>query len=263
MRRRWSPTWPSWRDFPAGSDGEFGWSLPRGEAPLSLRSLGQLAGHVGIHWLKFPVWYDEQSASRGEDLARFAERLSSQHVRLIGVLDAPPKSIKDYFDDTETLPIASVFVDPAVWRPALDPILTRLSLAVRWWQLGADRDTSFAGLPELETKLGQVRDELNRFGHDLDLGLSWRSVDEMPPAKACSFLALTARPEPTAEELLDMLSGDFARRYPALGDTWSRCPAATMACGHKYVTSCCACWLPSRPAREASFWPIRSPPTVV
>ena len=196
-------------DFPAGSDGEFGWSLPRGEAPLSLRSLGQLAGHVGIHWLKIPVWYDEQSASRGEDLAHFAERLSGQHVRLVGVLDAPPKSVKDHFDDTATLPIASVFVDPAVWRPALDPILTRLSLAVRWWQLGADRDTSFAGLPELEAKLGLVREELNRFGHDLDLGISWRSVDEMPPAKSCSFLALAARPEPTADELLHMLSGDL------------------------------------------------------
>lgn len=193
--------------FPPSREGEFGWSLPHGEAPLSLRSLSQLVGHAGVHWLKLPVWYDEQRASRGEELARFAERLSAQHVRLIGVLDAPPNSVKESLGEAESLPIASVFVDPAVWRPALDPLFTRLSLAVRWWQLGADQDTSFAGLPGLETKLRKVRDELGRFGQDLDLGLSWRLVDELPSAVGCSFVSFTAQPELTATELLHVLPG--------------------------------------------------------
>jgi len=194
--------------FASCPEGEFGWSLPHGDAPLSLRELEQLAGHAGIHWLKFPVWYDEQSTARGDDLARFAERLSSQHVRLVGVLDKPPSSMKNGLGEAADPPIACVFVDPAVWRPALDPLLTRLALVVRWWQLGGDRDTSFAGLPGLETKLGQVREDLNRFGRDLDLGLGWRMVDEAPPADkpAYSFLSFTANPEPTAEELLDLLA---------------------------------------------------------
>src|SRR4029078_2638377 len=47
------------------------------------------------------------------------------------------------------------------------------SLRVRWWQLGADYDTSFAGLPDLNKRLEALRTMLFRFGQDVRMGMSW------------------------------------------------------------------------------------------
>jgi len=189
--------------LPRSNAGEFGWTLPRGDAVVPLRTLNHLLPEAGIHWVKLPMWYEDSDKLRGEDLARFAERLSAQHVQVVGVLDSPPPSLRKLFAEMDPLPVASVFVDPAVWQPALDPVLTRLSLVVRWWQLGSDADTSFVGLPQLDAKFAQMRADLGRFGHDLNLGLSWRILDEVPVTskRAWSFLCYTADPALTADEL--------------------------------------------------------------
>lgn len=186
-----------------GISGEFGWSLPRGDLELSLRDLNRLLPEAGIHWVKFPVWYEAGDQRRAEELARFAERLRAQRIQMVGMLDAPPPSLKKLFGALDPLPVASVFVEPAVWWPALDPILTRLSLVVRWWQLGSDNDMSFVGLPELNAKFSKMRDDVGRFGHDLQLGMAWRMLDEVPASEkpAWSFVCFKAEPPPTAEEL--------------------------------------------------------------
>ena len=40
------------------SNGEFGWSLPGGEQPLSQAELLKLVSQVGVARVKFPVWAD-------------------------------------------------------------------------------------------------------------------------------------------------------------------------------------------------------------
>jgi hypothetical protein len=183
--------------------GEFGWSLPRGDQPLSLNALPGLLGQVGINWVKFPVWYDDRNKERAEDLAWFAERLNAQGIELVGMLDRPPATMRDMFGQSDLLPIAEVFKEPQVWHPAIDPVMTRLSLKVRWWQLGADRDTSFVNFPGLEQKVREIRDGLNRFGSEVNLGLAWRSIDETPviDQPPWSFLNYTADPPLTEDEL--------------------------------------------------------------
>ena len=49
---------------PVSENGEFGWGLPQGDHPVSLRALPGLLRQVGIHWAKFPVWYDDGNADR-------------------------------------------------------------------------------------------------------------------------------------------------------------------------------------------------------
>jgi hypothetical protein len=186
-----------------GETGEFGWSLPQGDRPLSLNSLPRLLGQVGINWVKFPVWYDDRNKGRADDLAWFAERLSSQGIELVGMLDRPPAAIRGMFGQSDPLPIAEVFKEPQIWHPAIDPVMTRLSLKVRWWQLGADGDTSFVNFPGLEQKAREIRDGLNRFGSEVNLGLAWRSIDETPVVDQppWSFLNYTADPSLTEDEL--------------------------------------------------------------
>ncbi len=191
-------------DQPGLELGEFGWSLPRGDDPLSLRDLVGLMKRSGIHWVKFPIWYSGEDGQRADDLARFAEWLSSDHMRLVGVLDSPPDDMAQMFGEQKQLAVASVFVEPEIWRPAVDPVMTRLSLKVRWWQLGADRDTSFVNFPNLEQKIREIRSDLNRFGQEINLGFALRAIDQTPLAKdgaPWKFLSYTADPPLTATEV--------------------------------------------------------------
>lgn len=195
------------RETPAS--GEFGWSLPAGDAPLSLKAMATLLARVGIHWVKFPVWYDEKDAGRAEELARFAERLSEERIQLVGMLDQPPPRIRELLGETGLTPVASRFAEPELWRPTVDPVMTRLSLKVRWWQLGGDLDTSFVNYPGLESKVNEIRRELHRSGREINLGFSWRTIDEPPRAKSppWSFISYRADPPLTADELQSHLSG--------------------------------------------------------
>jgi hypothetical protein len=109
--------------------GEFGWSLPDGDKTLPLRTLAPLLGKVGINWIKFPVWYNDDQ--RAEQLAWFAERMSLDNIEMVGMLDQPPERIRDLFGEAGKIPVASVFVEREVWSPAIDAVMTRLSLKVR------------------------------------------------------------------------------------------------------------------------------------
>lgn len=188
--------------------GEFGWSLPDGDKTLPLRTLAPLLGKVGINWIKFPVWYNDDQ--RAEQLAWFAERMSLDNIEMVGMLDQPPERIRDLFGEAGKIPVASVFVEREVWSPAIDAVMTRLSLKVRWWQLGGDEDYSFVSYPDLEDKLEEIRDGFNRFGQEINIGVAWRSIDEenfsnTPPL---TFLSYIANPPLTDVELREYLTDE-------------------------------------------------------
>ena len=50
--------------------------------------------------------------------------------------------------------------------------MTRLSLKVHWWQLGNDSDVSFIGYPQLETKLDEIKRNLEQYGQQIN----WEST---------------------------------------------------------------------------------------
>jgi hypothetical protein len=200
--------------LPREKSGEFGWTLPDGDAPLPLKTLPTFLKEVGIQWVKFPVWYGDDDKGRADQLAWFAERLSSENIKLIGMLDTPPDEVGRKFGHKEELTVARIFVEPDWWQPAVDPVMTRLSLKVRWWQLGADSDTSFVNFPNLEETLGEIRQGFNRFGQQINLGIPWRSIDELPQAESppWSFLSHVAEPPLTADEMSEYLPDPNASR---------------------------------------------------
>ncbi|MCA9122318.1 MAG: hypothetical protein H6822_14755 [Planctomycetaceae bacterium] len=196
--------------LPKSKQGEFGWSLPHGDDPVSLKDLVSLLEDVGIHWVKFPVWYGDDDNGRADALAWFAERMSARKISLVGMLDQPPKEVRELFGQHNSVPVASVFVEPEVWHPAVDPVMTRLSLKVQWWQLGGDRDTSFVNFPNLEETVGTIRKDFNRFGQQINLGIPWRSIDETPVARQppWSFLSYVAKPALTPDEMKLYMSAE-------------------------------------------------------
>ncbi len=77
------------RPLPGQTAGEFGWSLPDGEGPLSIGELADLAGQGGIHYLKMPVWSSAEKPARMEQLLWLSERLSLKRIQLVGMLSDP------------------------------------------------------------------------------------------------------------------------------------------------------------------------------
>lgn len=192
------------------SRGEFGWSLAGDDIPLSFEQLNLLLPRTGISWVKLPVWYGESEAERGEQLVLFTEQLAAKDIEVVGVLDHPPTDL-DYFG--KKLPadasIADLLsnVDSSVWLPSLDEVLTRLSLRVRWWQLGVDSDTSYAHFPNAEKEIGALREKLFRFGQDVSLGLGWPWLEAAPIQRQATwdFQQFSATPTLTGEELATYL----------------------------------------------------------
>ncbi len=190
--------------------GEFGWTLPQGDQPLSFSSLGELLADVGISWCKFPVWFSaKEDSSRADQIARFAEDLGAHGIEMIGMLDEPPADLREQFGVTKGhLDAANVFVQPELWQGALEPVMTRLSLKVRWWQLGRDGDISFVRYENLAPKIKEVKKHLERFGQEIHLGIGWRWMAESPRGQnpPWKFLSFSEEPPFTQNELRNYLA---------------------------------------------------------
>ena len=52
-----------------------------------------LLSQAGVHWGKFPVWFPAKESKRAEEIAWFAERLSSFDIALGGLLARPPAEV--------------------------------------------------------------------------------------------------------------------------------------------------------------------------
>jgi hypothetical protein len=203
---------------PGPESGEFGWTLPEGENPLTLTQLLELISHVGINWVKFPVWNSSQDAARSERLAWLAERLHFQHIEMVGLLHQPPPDVRHQLGDIAHPLAAQIFAtDQQRWSPSLEPILASLSLKVRWWQLGLDKDTSFVGYPSAGEKIEQLRKLTARFGQKVYLGIGWSWLNELPlKAQAWDFVSLSADPPLTPQEqstYLDATAACKTRRW--------------------------------------------------
>ncbi len=201
--------------------GDFGWSLPQGENPMSTKRLAGLLRHVGINWVKFPVWDSDLEITWADRIAEFAERLKENKIQFIGVLDQPPKEARAYFGKGDRIPVATIFVDPELWQPVVDPVMSRLALYVRWWQIGSDDDTSFVGFPDLKSRVTEIKQHLEKFGQEIELGIPWNWLYESPQSDsdAWEFLSLTEHPPFTRHELKTYLAGDTnhsSRRWVSL-----------------------------------------------
>lgn len=200
------------------SGGEFGWTLPDGERPLDFNSMATLLAHAGVNWVKFPAWYGDEDRERPDRIAWFAERLSLSEIEMVGIFDHPPPDQRKLFGDSENLTIANVLAEPEIWHPVLDPVMTRLSLKVGWWQIGADSDLSYSGYSDVAKKLQDIKQPLARYGQSLRLGIPWRSMNhlESKTAPPCEFLIFTDEPPLAAEEIVNQ----FNKPLPNLPARW-------------------------------------------
>jgi hypothetical protein len=182
--------------------GEFGWTFPHGEGPIPLAALPPLLGQVGVHWVKFPLWHEDQDYKRAGALAALCERLGAQRIEVVGMLAEPPIGLRPQFGETEHLTAADIFSAPVdAWYPSLEVVMTPLSMKVRWWQLGTDGDMSFVGDPRLAEKMAGLKEHFNRLGPDVRLGFGWKKSSpptSTPRARRASRAGRPSSPWPAA-----------------------------------------------------------------
>lgn len=197
--------------LPSLAEGEFGWSLPQGDGPMPLSDLAQLIGRSGVFWVKYPVWCDSTAPdAQIRPMLDFLDRLSSQGVAAVGLLNRLPGGMKCPRSLGDDASVAEVFLtEPEVWSASLQNTIAQCGTLVRWWQLGGDRDTSFMGLPDLQEKIKQIKAELDRVAYDANVGLAWDWLYPLPVASGKApwrFVTLSAEPPLTAKELTTYFS---------------------------------------------------------
>lgn len=189
--------------LPMAVEGDFGWSLPKIDEPLSIANLTGLLPNVGINWVKFPAWYDVTQPRRGDEIIRFVEMLDASNIEVVGVLDRPPAGIEFAHRLGANPTIAELLsFDQAVWLPALDPVMSRLSMRLRYWQLGSDADTSLVGFPKLPAKIAEIQSRLFRFGQQVSFGLPWLwdGTSQVPSPVTWDFEQLAPDPSLSLEK---------------------------------------------------------------
>lgn len=189
--------------LPMPSDGDFGWTLPGADRPLSFKQLTTLLPNVGINWVKIPAWYSPDNPQRGDEIIRFAEMLSASNIDVVGILDHPPEGSDLATRMGRDPSIADLFsFDPTIWMPSLDPVMSRLSMRLRYWQLGADSDIGLVGFPNLSKRIEELRSRLFRFGQEVKLGMPWLwdAANQLPSDASWEFEQLWPDPSLPFEE---------------------------------------------------------------
>ena len=167
--------------------------------------------HTGVSWVKLPVWYGASLISNAAisscslPSSCLQKTLTWSECSIIRPADLDFG--KEIPADASIADLLSN-VDSSVWLPSLDEVLTRLSLRVRWWQLGIDQDTSYAHFPNSEREIRELREKLFRFGQDVSLGIGWPWLEAMTISSATTwnFEQMSAEPQLTGDELASYLS---------------------------------------------------------
>jgi len=171
------------QSLPSGS--EFGWSLHPSDTDLGLVPLGDLLCQCGIRWVKFPFTIQKPKESKAnslEPLINFSDRLGMAGVRLAGAL-LPPRATENAANRSDDLLAVEAFSrDPKTWYPAIEPVLARLAVEIRYWQIGDDRDPGWIGCRDLPGIVSRTKAELDRIGQDLDIGIAWNLASPLPMA---------------------------------------------------------------------------------
>jgi hypothetical protein len=235
--------------------GEFGWTLPDGDQPLAFPDLCQLLSRAGINWVKCPVWFDPNDSRRGDELIRFVDLLGASNIDVVGIIDHPPGPETAGLRIPRDAAIADVLSpESTAWSAALEPVMSRLALRVRWWQLGRDGDTSLIGDAQLSKRIEGLRTALFRFGQDVRMGLcsDWESVDAHTGKLAWDFMQLgrpTALSKQKVEDLISRQRQNSALRWvsvepPSLNSVQAPSTGSDIAmCAPSALASCGGAWL--------------------
>ncbi len=198
----------------------FGWSLANSaNKSIPIKALPEWLTQCRVHWLKYPCWVAPADTEKLEAIAWLMNRLQDRSIRSVGVLSDPPAEVLTNLEARDGDPVALLFRDKSLWQPQLEPVMTRLSNGVRWWQLGRDSDYSFLGRAQLSQTITDIRTGLQGFGQPIQIAINWPWIDPLPPRREWTWHTVCLNdPTPqTADEINAYFSAEtsfFNNSYP-------------------------------------------------
>jgi len=187
----------------------FGWSLPQGAEPLGTRRLGELITQSGVGWVKFPVWFDEQTPPATlQDVCTLLDRLDNRGIKIIGVLVPPPSVRQSLPPATPNQTVGVLLADKKYWEPSLILSFVKTASMVQFWQIGGDEEHIAATDATLHRCFNQLKEALGQVVAEVRLGVPWRWL-EPPPQTTMAFVSLSQEPPLTAAELEGYLTRDL------------------------------------------------------
>ena len=168
------------QDFGELQRGLYGWTLENGHQQMGAADFASWLSRLGVSWVKYPCWEPDKVA-RDELLAVFS-RLQDARIQTVGMIDQPPVEHIGKFSESRDIVAAEVFRDPDTWKDLLAPIMGQFTQKITMWQLGAERDFSFLGLPRLPEQVAEIVAGLEeRHGQQIDVTISWPWLEPSAP----------------------------------------------------------------------------------
>lgn len=189
------------RNIDGPPHGSFGWSLPHGHQGIPPKELAAWLANLGVAWVKYPCWLDGQDIQGLDEVGTVLGKLREAGVHTIGVLDKPPANQLPQFSSQgrKEIQAAQLFHDIETWKPLLSPVMDRLSLKVRTWQLGPDRDFSFLETSHLREAIQQIAIGLQGYSQPIDVAISWPWLEPELPDSEASWHAVCRSTDPPLE----------------------------------------------------------------
>ncbi|MEM1067698.1 MAG: hypothetical protein AAGI63_02295, partial [Planctomycetota bacterium] len=205
--------------------GSFGWTIPNGfKKGTRPRQAADWLSELGVAWVKYPCWLHPEDMLGAEELASMLTKIQDTGIQTVGLLEKPPEDQIGLYSvrGRRDLVAAQLFRDRATWEPQLEPVMSRLSLKVRTWQLGGERDYSFMGRSRLRDLIENISVGLQGFGQPIDVVISWPWLEQQLPPEETSWQAVCRSSEPTlgARELDAFLKLQESEQRKSGPRTW-------------------------------------------
>ena len=204
--------------------GPFGWTLPKEVIRESPRELVRWLSDLGVAWIKYPCWLRTDDQSGADKISTMMARFQESGIQTVGMLDIPPANeLPDYdLRGRRDLVAAQLFRDEKLWQPKLEPVMSILTLKVRKWQIGKERDYSFLGRPHVRESIKQISKGLQGYGQPIDVAISWPWLEPELPKADTSWQSTCRSAEPPlqAAELDSFLSLSEGGSPSNVPSTW-------------------------------------------
>ncbi|MEM9645019.1 MAG: hypothetical protein AAF989_08490, partial [Planctomycetota bacterium] len=178
---------------------------------------------LGVAWVKVPAWLDPDDIIGAERMTILFRKLQDAGIQIVGLLDQPPSNRLDVYDlrGRDDRVAAQLFREEESWRKELEPVMSRLTLKCRVWQLGDDHDFSFLGRPGLKDSIRGISLGLQGFGQPIEVALSWPWLEPEMPSDEVSWQAICRSSEdPLNADELDAALGSSNTRSTLGPRTW-------------------------------------------
>lgn len=197
---------------------------PQDDGKIAPRDFVNWLLQIGVDWVKYPAWVAPDDELRADQIADMFTRMQDNKIQTVGLLDKPPSDQLAHFDlrSQREVVASELFRDFQVWQPLLEPVMSRLTLKVRKWQLGADDDFSFLGRSRLQESIKSIATGLQGYGQPLEIAINWPWYEPTLSADQKSWKAVcrSSDPELTAEELDAYLSLGQRSNQREDANTW-------------------------------------------